>query len=381
MICVSVERAWLPQGEVRDICLQLDEQGQILELRSWRAADPPPQQGLLLPGLINAHCHLELPGPAVQGGQGLLPWVLALYAAGRRGELAQIQASLEAAHAAGAIGLIDISNGLLSLGASPPPGFALGVQHEVLGFGEGALAVLSTELPPAPALVGLRRGPHAPVSTGPALLRATLGAPARSGGMLPTMHCDEDSDSAPFLASGTGPWADFLDQLGRPWRGQHPRCGSGVELLHKLKLLGPELGLVHLCHLPDPHLPLLQLSGATAVLCPRSNLHIGGRLPSPALLRADLPLAIGTDSLCSTPDLDLLAEAAELARACPDLPAERWLRALTEGGARLLGQPQLGRIALGARPGLLLVELPAHLPLSALFHGERWPRRWLHGGP
>jgi cytosine/adenosine deaminase-related metal-dependent hydrolase len=364
---VSVERAWLPQGEARDLCLLLDEQDQILALRPWRASDPPLQRGLLLPGLINAHCHLELPGPTVPGGQGLLRWVLELLAAGRSGDLAQIQASL------------DISNGLQPLGASPPSGFALGVQHELLGFGEGALDALSAELPPAPALAGLRRGPHAPVSSGPALLRATLSAPALAGGLLPTMHCDEDADSMVFLAEGAGPWADLLDRLGRPWRGQHPRCGSGVELLHQLGLLGPGLGLVHLCHLPEAHLPLLLRSGATAVLCPRSNLHIGGRLPTPALLRAQLPLAIGTDSLCSTPDLDLLAEAAELARACPELSAERWLRALTEGGAHLLGQPQLGRLAPGARPGLLLVELPAHLPLSALFHGERWPRRWLHG--
>ena len=77
-------------------------------------------------------------------------------------------------------------------------------------------------------------------------------------------------------------------------------------------------------------------AGATVVLCPRSNLHIGGRLADvPALLDDGVALALGTDSLASTPDLSLWGEMATLARHFPSVPAARWLEAATRGGAPL----------------------------------------------
>ena len=96
-------------------------------------------------------------------------------------------------------------------------------------------------------------------------------------------------------------------------------------------------------------------AGATVVLCPRSNLHIGGRLPDVDALLADgVPLALGTDSLASTPDLSLWGEMATLAAHFPAVPAARWLDAATRGGARALGPARRSaRSRPGARPGVL----------------------------
>ena len=89
-------------------------------------------------------------------------------------------------------------------------------------------------------------------------------------------------------------------------------------------------------------------AGATAVLCPRSNLHIGGRLPDvPALLADGVALALGTDSLASCPDLSVFGEVATLAARFPAVPALVWLEAATHGGAAGAAARRLRR----ARPG------------------------------
>ncbi|HEY7724309.1 MAG TPA: amidohydrolase, partial [Anaeromyxobacteraceae bacterium] len=112
----------------------------------------------------------------------------------------------------------------------------------------------------------------------------------------------------------------------------------------------------------------LRRSGATAVLCPRSNLHIGGRLPDlPALLEAGVPLAVGTDSLASSPSLSPLAELAALARAFPRVPAARLLPLAWNGAC--VGAPAVGRLAPGAAPGLLAAPLGGDRPLD--------PAAWL----
>jgi cytosine/adenosine deaminase-related metal-dependent hydrolase len=95
------------------------------------------------------------------------------------------------------------------------------------------------------------------------------------------------------------------------------------------------------------------------------------------MIARGIPLAIGTDSLASSPDLDPLAEAVALRRAFPDVALSTWICALTEGGADALALP-LGRLQTGLAPGVLHVELPAtDAPLDLLLDGTNWRRRWL----
>ncbi len=117
-------------------------------------------------------------------------------------------------------------------------------------------------------------------------------------------------------------------------------------------MLGPGSLLVHLTVADNASLALAAQRGATAVLCPRSNRHITGRLPPWDRIRAaGLRVALGSDSLASSPTLDVLGDVAELARAGAD-PA--WLlEAATHGGARALALPHLGALAAGLRPRLI----------------------------
>ncbi len=104
-------------------------------------------------------------------------------------------------------------------------------------------------------------------------------------------------------------------------------------------------------------------AGATVVLCPRSNLHIGGRLPdvAGAARRRRLDLALGTDSLASTARPVLWGELATLAAALPRGAAARAGWTPPPAGARALGLAALGALAPGKRPGLLDVLASATL--------------------
>jgi len=119
--------------------------------------------------------------------------------------------------------------------------------------------------------------------------------------------------------------------------------------------------VVHAVDLDDEDLALLARSGATVVLCPRSNLHIGGRLPElPRLLAAGIPLAVGSDSLASSPSLSPLEELAALRRGFPEVAPARLLSLAWNGAA--VGAPSVGRLEPGRAPGVLAVSLDGARP-------------------
>ena len=197
-----------------------------------------------------------------------------------------------------------------------------------------------------------RVSPHSVYSTPAEVLVATLGA---SGlGMPPTIHVSEDAAEHAFLADGSGDWPHRLDALGLDWSFEPPGC-TPVAWLDRLGVLQGVM-LVHGVHLTADDLQRVRRSGSSLVLCPRSNLHIGSRLPDvPALLAEGIPLALGTDSLASSPSLDVLEELPPLIEAFPDVPLARWLTMATTGGADALGLP-LGRLAVDTAPGVLLAD-------------------------
>jgi cytosine/adenosine deaminase-related metal-dependent hydrolase len=86
------------------------------------------------------------------------------------------------------------------------------------------------------------------------------------------------------------------------------------------------------------------------VLCPRSNESLGvGRADVPALVAAGVRLALGSDSLASSPTLNVLDDAVALRRSFPGLAPAAILRMATLGGAEALGFEELGAIEPGRR--------------------------------
>jgi len=385
-VIVRAAGVWTPQGLRHDTVVELEGR-RIVDLRAPRSGDPEPQPGLLVPGLVNAHLHLELSWMVgqVPGGQGFTGWVQQLMRT-RSAPTPTAPERREAARAAaarmferGVAAACDISNGGDTAELLVEAGLSGIVQREFLGMDPRRTASLVAAVEACEddhrvgsARVRTRPSPHAVVSTAPELLVAS-GRPR--GGVPGSIHLAETLAEADFLRDGSGDLATFLDDLGVPWQGWEPPGCSGATYLERLGLLGPDLLLVHGVHLDAADRALIAARGAPLCLCPRSNLHIEGRLPDvPALLEAGVPLCLGTDSLASNADLDVLGEVGSLMRAFPEIPPGLWLDLATRGGAEALGLESFGRLQVGASPGLLLLEVDT---VEALVRPPR--RQWICG--
>lgn len=297
-------------------------------------------EGVLMPGLVDCHAHLEIAALAgcVEKGLGLGRWVT---------ELTQLlpekpaeekrEAALVAARAMRALGTVAVADVCTSLATAPILREAglFGVSLlEVVGASEAVGAAAFERacqrlaaFPPGDG-VDVDIVPHSAYGTAPSVIVAI----ARGDGVR-SVHLAEHQDEIRWLVSGEGGFADFLSSRGAPVPGKRP-----VPYLRELGALGSRTLAVHLVEASEEELGILREVGATAVLCPRSNLHIGGKLPDlHAIRRAGLRWALGTDSLVSTPDHDLLGEVRVLAEAFPDVPLDEMLRAATVSGAAALG--------------------------------------------
>jgi cytosine/adenosine deaminase-related metal-dependent hydrolase len=346
--------ALLPQGIVQDVFVRVVGR-EITEVRPATAKDPPPETGLLLPGLVNAHLHLELGWAAgkVPGGDGLGAWIGKMMALPRPAHVPDASSLVEAGTAL----VCDISNGGDTAQILDAAGLAGIVQHELLGLRKEILSDRLDQAALPDRQVGrmiVRPSPHATYSTPPELIRAAC----RPGSVPASIHLSEDPAEALFTRHAAGPIAQTLDERGLDWRWWVPPGLSPAAYLDSLGVLGPQLLLVHGVHLDADDMRLVAARGSPLCVCPRSNLHIGGRLPDvPALLAAGIHCCLGTDSEASSPDLDVLGEIPALAAAWPDVPLERWLHMVTQQGADALGFPRYGRIAVGATPGLVRLRL------------------------
>ncbi|MBX2797174.1 MAG: amidohydrolase family protein [Myxococcales bacterium] len=376
---VHAQRA-LVAGEIRSgVAIETREDGAITAVRPARATDPGAVEGLVVPGLVNAHLHLELSWAAGQipGGQGLPAWVRTLQRTARPQDARQRAAAAACEMAAAGTALVcDISNGGDTAPLLRAAELAGIVQHEVLGMGRAliddpAMRARAEAAARWEGAVAIRPTPHATYSVPERWLKASG---AERAGVVGSIHLQEDPGEVAFVEHGTGPFAAFLDDLGIDWSWYTPSGLRPVAWLASLGVLGPHLMAVHGVHLSADDLQQLVAADVPLCLCARSNAHIGGQLPDvPRLLASGIRLCLGTDSLGSSPDLDVLGEVAALIRAFPDVPASTWLVAATAGGAAALARPQMGVLREGACGGVLLLEGVQ----SASDLAEPPARRWL----
>ena len=326
----------------------------------------------ILPGLVNAHTHLELSAQrgAVSPARSMPAWAAALMSlenppAGQRS--AAIRGAIAEMYRAGTALIGDVANTLDSMAPLEAGPVDAVVFREVLGFDVSpeeaaatveALAGLASAR--SGARVSLRIAAHAPYSVSPALFRALA---ARVPGPR-SVHLAESREECDFLRSGSGAWRKILEARGRwdpGWR--PPRCGP-VAYLDSLGWLRDDSLLVHGVQLTPPEIRRVAESGATIVTCPRSNAWTGaGTPPVAAFYAAGAPVAVGTDSLASAPDLNTFAELACLRRLAPEVPARSILRSGTLVGAVALGRVGThGAIEPSRRAVLIAVETPETVP-------------------
>lgn len=368
---------------IRDGWVAVDE-GRIVAVGG--PGDPAPPRGdaagesattvacgavALMPGLVNAHTHLELSWlrGRIPPASSFTRWVLRLMFERRirpDDPTRAVRDAIAEAEAAGTIALADVANTLISAGPLAEGGLSAVVFHELLGFGPrdvaAQLADARRQLAACPSGSNLsyRLAPHAPYSTSPELLRAIADAVAGEQPPCTSVHVAESPEEIELLGAGTGPWRAVLTALGA-WRADWSPPGTRpVTYLADLGVLRPGSLAVHGVHLTDRELAWLAEHDVTLVTCPRSNRWVGvGAPPVDRFVASGVRVAVGTDSLASAPDLNVFAELRTLRELAPAVPARTLLAWATRGGAEALGlDDELGTLAPGRRGRFLAVEVP-----------------------
>ncbi len=377
----------LPDGAVA-----MGDDGVVLDV--GRAADVLPRhagapvavvRGVLMPGLVNAHTHLELSGlrGRVPGGTGFVRWVERLIAeradARPEDDEAAIDRAVDELDAAGTSGVGEVTNTLAAVRALARRGIAGSVFHEVLGVRDDGLARAAETREafgpwPSPDLV-YAPSPHTLFTTPGPIVREVMER-ARDSHVRVSLHLCEHAAERAAIERGSGPVAEWFTRMGieREWP-----LRPIVDVAADLGALGPDVLLVHLTEARLAELDAIARSGARVALCPRSNLHIETRLPPLLSVRsAGIEPALGTDSLASNSSLDVLEEARAVRDRFPQVPARELVQMATWNGAGALGRPDLGRLVKGARPGLLAIDGdPGADACAWLVEHTRAPRRWI----
>jgi len=343
--------------------------------------------GVLLPGLVNAHCHLELSHLAgrLPLGAGFVPWVESVVAA--RGCFSEeevrsaARSAIELLEERGTAAVGEVSNALGHLDLLAASGLSAVVFLELLAWdpakavstlrwAEERLALATPMLRPG---LEVRLAAHAPHSCSAALLRGLVerGGPA-------AIHLAESREEAAFLRNGSGGWPAFLEKRGLGHVAFSPAGASPVRYTDGLGVLHPRLVAAHGVQVDAGDREVLARRGVHVVLCPRSNRNLGvGTADLPGLLAAGVRLALGTDSLASVETLDVLDDAVLLHRSFPNVEPAAILRMATLGGAEALGLHDVGAIASGRRAALAFAPAgsPPGDPHEFLLSGEARLRR------
>lgn len=322
----------------------------------------------ILPGLVNAHTHLELSWMRnrIPPGDSMPAWTSRLMALRRdqgTDPPGPIADAIREVRAAGTALVGDVTNTLAPYDLLADSELGGAIFKEILGFSPASpdqmVENTRAELDRLTPLAWLRPSivPHAPYSVSPALFRAI----GRAAGDRPlSVHVGESADEMQFLRDGSGAWREVLGRVGAWNDDWHPPGCGPVEYLDRLGLVNARLLAVHGTQLDDGELARLAAAGATLVTCPRSNRWTGAGTPSIGrFYESGVRLAVGTDSLASVEDLNLFLELAEMRRLAPDVPARRLLESATIAGAAALGfAGDCGSIEAGKRADLIAVRVP-----------------------
>jgi aminodeoxyfutalosine deaminase len=386
---------------VRDGAVVVGARGEIVECAPAtevlpRHAGAPVERvrGVVMPGLVNAHTHLELSAlrGQVPGGAGFVPWVEHLIGLRAEAQPEEDESAIDQAvrelEAYGTVAVGEVTNSLAAVPVLARRGFVGCVFHEIFGVEREPL---ERRLAALPAMLAERVGAwptedlayaataHTLYTTHADVVRRLVRDAGERGARL-SVHLAEHAAERRFLEAGDGPIVAWYEQRLKLRRDLlEPVAKSPVALAEELGALAPHVIVVHLTDARPEELALVAQRGSPVVFCPRSNLHIETRLPPLLAARAaGLSPALGTDSLASSASLDVLAEARALGDRFPGVPASELLRMSTWEGARALGRRDVGRIAKGARPGLIAIDGDAgDDPCAFVLRNTKAPRRWI----
>ncbi|MGH8598338.1 MAG: amidohydrolase family protein, partial [Gammaproteobacteria bacterium] len=351
----------------------------------------------ILPGFVNAHTHLDLSGlrgrcPPSDAAQ-FTDWLRSVIRHRRTKTPEQIEADIRSGLADSIAYGTTLLGDIAAYGASWPvlvdsPVHSV-VFHEVLGLprsrAEETARSAAAWLNDHPARGNCRPGisPHAPYSVHSSLFQVCAELASRHGLPLAT-HLAETREEIELLNKHSGPFVELLREVG-VW--EEDGLVDGAADVVRLIKAAPKILLIHGNYLPlNTPLP----PQASLVVCPRTHFAFG-HVPHPLAqwLAKGVNVALGTDSLASNPDLDVLAEARFLFAREPRVGGATLLRMATLNGAIALGwDDETGSLTPGKSADLVVLPLPnrtTHGPFELVLESSERVKavmcrgRWIHG--
>ncbi|MFM9910630.1 MAG: amidohydrolase family protein [Chitinophagaceae bacterium] len=358
--------------------LILKEEGIIEAILPVDEAGPDIEQfeGILTPGFINCHCHLELSHmkDLVPENTGMIDFILSILKQ-RHSSEELIFSAIEKAESEmvlnGIVAVGDICNTTTTLLQKKKgnlfyhnflevSGFSPSIAEERFNTGLSNFNAFAQQY--AIPVESNSMVPHAPYSVSPLLFNKLVNFP---GNNLLTMHNQECIDEEELLMNKKGDFLRLYRELGIDLSFFEPSGLSSLQNILPYFKKNQTLILVHnVTTSKDDINVLASLDSSLKIpqvyfcLCVNANLYIGNPLPNvDLLLQSNCPIVLGTDSLASNHQLSILEEMKTLQYHFPKIELKQLLQWATINGAKALQLDEmLGSFEKGKKPGVLQIR-------------------------
>ena len=362
----------LASEPIRNGFVEYEEDGTITAVGQCEAGEEV-MPGAIVPGFVNAHCHVELSHlhKKFRKGTGMAGFIDQINElrdwAGREVKQQLVQEWMDKMWNEGVSAMADISNDDSSFDVKKSHKMYTRTFLEVFGsepeMCEGVMNdVTALKAVADEAGIDAAPTPHSCYTMSPQLLSTSAAAGLESGYL--SYHSQESQEEEDLLISGSGAMYENRKRSGMstpPVTGE----SSLKYFLDRLADVKPapydeNILLVHNVCLQQSDIDAVKqtMNNAYFAICPLSNIFIHNALPPIDLMRKNgLAIVLGTDSLSSNDDLDVMKELVCLHENFPQVPMNELFTWASRNGARFLGKDDvLGSIAEGKRPGIVHVS-------------------------
>ena len=366
------------QPPIKQGVIEIDDNGTIISVGSFANSKETEKtafyNGILVPGFVNTHCHLELSAlkKKISPHQGLPNFIASVQQIRKTISDSEYLNAIDTYDAymyeQGIVAVGDICNTALTVETKKKSNIYYHSFIELFGLDASkshSIITQGKELQNSFKENNLTSSitAHSPYSVSPSLLHE-IGNLDNNNRL--SIHHLETEDERHLLKNKTGKLAQLFETLGIAIDTLPESISPTQYLAQYLNADTPILFVHNTVAEKEDFEKITEFFEAPFLsICPSSNLYLHNIIPSINKLKeSKIPITIGTDSLSSTTTLSILFELQILTQNFPHIPFTDWLSYATLNGAKALGiENRFGSFEIGKKPGINLIE---HFDFSAM---------------